>query len=233
MQAYDMEYAGIRASSVGCYVMQRPDIPAGKKDYTVIDISGKDGVLYVDEGTVSDIEISVELNFMTLPQQWLEKYRIIKKWLLGELGNLKFTDDEEYFYKVKKVEITGTKRKSREIGVLTVVFVCSGYVYREDGLKVYGISEVLQNQYAWSHPIYIVSGDSNTTLTVNGNKFQVNVGQNCRIDTERMITYREAGGELMNTYVSGDYEDLYLKPGENTILVSGANVKIIPNWRCL
>ena len=48
-----------------------------------------------------------------------------------------------------------------------------------------------------------------------------------------MITYRELNGEMMNTYVNGDYEDLYLKPGENMISVVGAEMKIIPNWRCL
>ena len=97
MQEYDMEYAGIRAKDIGCYVMQRPDIPAGKKNYTVIEIPGKDGSLYIDDGTVSDIEISIELNFMTLPQQWSERYRDIKSWLLSPLGILRFTDEEGYF----------------------------------------------------------------------------------------------------------------------------------------
>lgn len=233
MQEYDMEYAGIRAKDIGCYVMQRPDIPAGKKNYTVIEIPGKDGSLYIDDGTVSDIEISIELNFMTLPQQWSERYRNIKSWLLSPLGILRFTDDEGYFYKVKKVEISDVKRKNREIGTITAIFTCSGYIYREDGLKEYEIEDVLQNNYALAHPTYIISGNNNATLTVNGNKFYVNVGQNCRIDTERMITYRELNGEMMNTYVNGDYEDLYLKPGENMISVVGAEMKIIPNWRCL
>lgn len=204
-----------------------------KKNYTVIEIPGKDGSLYIDDGTVSDIEISIELNFMTLPQQWSERYRDIKSWLLSPLGILRFTDDEGYFYKVKKVEISDVKRKNREIGTITAIFICSGYIYREDGLNEYEIEDVLQNNYALAHPTYIISGNNNATLTVNGNKFYVNVGQNCRIDTERMITYRELNGEMMNTYVNGDYEDLYLKPGENMISVVGAEMKIIPNWRCL
>ena len=59
-----------------------------------------------------------------------------------------------------------------------------------------------------------------------------NVGQNLIIDTDRMIAYR-SDGTLNNTKVSGNYEDLYLKPGENSVEFSGGTLKVIPNWRCL
>lgn len=38
---------------------------------------------------------------------------------------------------------------------------------------------------------------------------------------------------LNNTKVSGNYEDMYLQPGNNKIEFYGGNLKVIPNWRCL
>ena len=59
------------------------------------------------------------------------------------------------------------------------------------------------------------------------------VGQNVTIDTELMIAYR-MDGTMENTSVTGDYEDLYLKPGYNEIeITEGFEAKVIPNWRSL
>ena len=68
------------------------------------------------------------------------------------------------------------------------------------------------------------------TLMVNGNEMTANVGQNLTIDTDLMMAYRQ-DGTLQNTAVTGDYEDLYLVPGDNVInITSGFDLKIIPNW---
>ena len=60
-----------------------------------------------------------------------------------------------------------------------------------------------------------------------------NVGQNLTIDTDLMIAYRQ-DGTMQNTAVTGDYENLYLLPGDNVISITdGFDLKIIPNWRTL
>ena len=70
-------------------------------------------------------------------------------------------------------------------------------------------------------------------LTVNGNKMTANVGQNLTIDTDLMIAYR-TDGTSQNTEVTGEYEDLWLPPGENSVSVTaGFSLTVIPNWRCL
>ena len=60
---------------------------------------------------------------------------------------------------------------------------------------------------------------------------QATVNGNITIDTDRMISYNDQMvGQ--NTAVTGDYEDLYLQEGDNTISVStGFTLSIIPNWR--
>lgn len=230
---YDIEYNGEKTADHDMYVVQRPNVPSPELGLEEIEVPGK-GTVYVRDGTVSDIEIQVDINFSVASDNWASKWREAKKWLLHyeNTGKLKFTDDKEFFYKVKKVSIDTAEREAYKIGRFTVTFTCEGYIYLESGSKEYSISSVLRNDYEECHPIFILTGSSNTTITVNGKKFMTNVGQNCIIDSDRMITYRQDGG-LMNTYVTGDYEDLYLKPGTNTISTSGASVKVIPNWRCL
>ena len=68
---------------------------------------------------------------------------------------------------------------------------------------------------------------------MNGNEFVAEVGQNVTIDTDLMLAYRQ-DGRMMNTSVTGDYQELYLKEGDNTIeITEGFGLKVIPNWRCL
>lgn len=75
----------------------------------------------------------------------------------------------------------------------------------------------------------LIKGDANCRLKVNGKYFVVNVGQECTIDTERQIAYK-SDGTLVNAYVTGDYEDLYLKTGGNTIEITPETMtmEIIP-----
>ena len=79
---------------------------------------------------------------------------------------------------------------------------------------------------------YKIAAEGMCTLKINGKTMTANVGQNLTIDTDRMIAYRE-DGTLNNTKVSGNYEDMYLQPGNNKIEFYGGNLKVIPNWRCL
>lgn len=234
MREYDLEYAGASATEHNIYVVKRPSIPAPERDYSECDIPGRDGVLYINEGTVRDIEITVEMNFMGEPDEWFEYWRHAKKWLMQKGQNqLKFGDDVGYFYLVKKVVLSESERVCHEIGRFTVTFLFHGYQYLEEGCRRYKREDVSYNPYSISHPIYIISGEGRCTITVNGKNMTANIGQNLTIDTELMIAYR-TDGTTANTAVKGDYEDLYLQPGENQIgITRGFSMEVIPNWRCI
>ncbi len=134
MWVYDMEYAGFSASEHNIYIVKRPSIPSPERNYLEIEIPGRDGKLYVDEGTVKDIEISVEMNFMGRHDEWFGYWRKAKGWLMQKgQHRLIFGDDADYFYLAKKVVIPEAERVCYEIGKFTVVFTCYGYQY----LKAY------------------------------------------------------------------------------------------------
>ncbi|MCM0703289.1 hypothetical protein, partial [Blautia sp. C3-R-101] len=78
---YDLEYAGVRAESLGIYVVRRPDIPAPEYDMEAIVIPGRDGVLHKDNHRYHPIEITIEFNYLEKPEAWAEKWRHVKRWL--------------------------------------------------------------------------------------------------------------------------------------------------------
>ena len=109
-------------------------------------------------------------------------------------------------------------------------FTCEPVQYAVAGDEFLALSEVANNPYDLCHPVYKIIGEGVCTLIVNGKVFTANVGQNAIIDSDRMLTYRE-DGTLQNTIVSGDYSDLYLIAGDNTITATeGFDVTVKPRW---
>lgn len=231
---FDIDYNG-KSSRELVRIPERPDFPAPKK--RILEraaAAGRDGDYIITDGAYEDIQLTVEMVFITPRNQWGEHYRKIKRWLLDSDDNkLTLSDDQLVYYRVKHVEISDTEREIRIGGELKAVFTLDPYTYYKSGLETYLPDKIKYNEFYTSKPVYMITGDGACTLTVNENAVKANVGQNLTIDTERMIAYRDDGG-LMNTSITGDYESLYLKTGENNISITdGFNLRIIPNWRTI
>ena len=232
---YGIQYNGIKDTDIGVFVVSRPSIPAPEPKVTMWNIAGRDGSLYSSDDFYDDIQIFVELNFMTPINEWAACARQIKQWLLDRKKDrrLYLSDDMSFFYKVKNVSVGEITRSSKRIGNLTPMFTCDPYMYLSTGENDYSIDKVKQNPYMTSHPVYRITGEGMCTLTVNGNEMTANVGQNLTIDTDLMMAYRQ-DGTVQNTAVTGDYEDLYLLSGDNDIAItSGFDISISPKWRTL
>ncbi|EOS79594.1 hypothetical protein C817_02569 [Dorea sp. 5-2] len=227
---YSISYGGKRCEDYKLYPITRPNIPAPSRDMELLKIPGKSGILVKDNKRYEPIEIPIEFNFFSKPDKWWEVFRNAKRWLSGG-GELEFSDDPDYFYKVYCVEIVDSEREMKRIGKFKANFTCDPYTYLKAGKQEYDRTEVQYNPYSEAHPAYKINGEGVCYLTVNGKAMRANVGQNITIDTERMIAYR-TDGAMQNTAVSGDYEDLYLLEGANQIVItSGFGLKVIPNWR--
>lgn len=235
---YDLEYNGINASSLQIFVREKVNIPSPRLKYTENEVQGRDGSLIESDEKYEDITIPVKFNYKTIESNWHEVFRKAKKWLFSNgTKKLIFSDDADYFYLVKRVEIGDNERLSDRIGSFSVNFICEPYQYLVSGETEYDISDVLNNPYDECHPIYIASA-SNVgiyNLTVNGNTVKINVVGEVYIDTEKMITYTDE--KIKNSLLTGDYANLYLKSGENTITTSSSSgfklrVRVVPRWRC-
>lgn len=229
---YDIMYNGDTGVKYGIIPARRPSVPAPEIRATETEIPGMDGVLIENDNTYAPITIPVEFNFLVPADKWMDAYRKAKRWLTGS-GWLILGDDQEYMYKVYYCKITDTERTSRRLGNFTAEFTCYPYTFISSGQREYEIRDVGYNPYMISHPIYIITGSGACTLTVNGKSMKGTINQGITIDTDRMIAYNS---QIVNqsNLLSGNYEDLYLLEGDNTISVSsGFSVKIIPNWRVL
>lgn len=229
----DIEYGGIRGSSLKIYARERPDIPAAKVRREQIIIPGKDGVVYQSDGTFEPTEIEIAFNYIGKETEWGKRWRKAQKWLSNENVPLRFSDDDGYFFWISHVELEDNERTTRRIGNFTATFITrDGLHYLNSGLREHEPDEIHWNPYETAHPVYKITGEGMCTLEVNGKQMTANVGQNLTIDTDRMLAYRE-DGTLQNTAVTGNYEDLYLREGETEIkITTGFELKVIPNWRC-
>ena len=232
MRKYGFDNENGTTFSHGLRFLEFPQFDYG---YEVIEnkvIPGRVGTLTVRTGRCTDTTITNVLEFTSDTVEMFEtKLNEIKKWLM-ETQKLVYTDKEDRFFLVKKVEFSNVKRKYGVFGNITVVFTCEPFAYFRCGEYEVDIDNVY-NSFSWAQPVYKITGDGICTLTVNGKSLIANVSGDLSIDTEKMICYRR-DGTSQNTAVSGNYEDLFLQEGENVISVTdGFECKVVPRWRCL
>lgn len=142
-------YNGESCKDVGLSVVSRPTIPVPEREYDTIKVEGRDGELHRDKKTYKDIEIPIEFNFVSkTPDVWAQDLRKVKKWLYsGKDKRLIFSDDPEYYYKVKKAVMGDTERTAKRKGKFEIVFTCESYMYRVDGQDEKEIGEYLYKLY--------------------------------------------------------------------------------------
>lgn len=224
---------GIKSCDYHIFFEKYPRITMGQELLKKKSIPGR-GNVYSRTGSFSDTEIKLvlDVNVFGAETSRIDAYMAARDFILN-CTRISFCDALDYFYKVKKVELDTLEQYADEAGDFDVEFLCEPGAFVRNGSYEHGLQEVLQNPYSISHPEYRITGEGTCELIVNGSVMTANVGQNLTINTELMIAYR-TDGTIQNTAVTGNYEDLYLQPGTNTISITeGFDLKIVPNWRCL
>lgn len=218
-------------------VEHRPNVPTPQRDIRFTPIDGRySGSLTEDMGTYGDIEISIDFSGV-YQDNFFDTLRQIKKWLIGNINDnsLSFSDDDGYFYKVKKVSIDkDIERKLKVLGRFSAVFVCEPYLYEAGHVLSYTTStqKTIYNDGYVSEPIIKVYGTGNITITLNNkNIYLTNIVDYIILDSIAQIATK--GTVRMDNNVLGDYP-LFLA-GNNTISWTGAvsKIEITPNWRYL
>lgn len=232
-ERFQFDFNDEPSAEYGILVETRPDIPTATENVDSVTIAGRESPIIIKNGTYDDITITVECGFkVDDPDKWGIQVRRIRQWLNGP-GTLTFSDNLEAFYKVKLIEIKKFEREGRRYGHFDVDFTCDAFEYVHAGLQEHSVADVLFNPYWTSRPIYNITGTGNCELTVNGSTMYATVADNVSIDTDKMLSYLK-GGSLANTTVTGDYADLYLINGNNTInITDGFTLTVVPNWRYL
>lgn len=224
---YSIQYKDCTSDNFGIFLYDYPEFSGAEKNYDEQSVAGRLGNLVGKDISKGNLEITC--TFSVLHPSFMAEIREIKRWLSGT-GELILSDSPEVYYAVQKVNYGSIERELRHYGRFVATFVCTPFEYLMEGKRECEIREALFNPYCVCRPVYKITGEGICSLTVNGNTMTADIGQNLTIDTERMMAYR-TDGAFQNTSVTGDYEGMHLKEGENEITITnGFDMKIIPNW---
>ena len=214
-------------------IVKRPGIPAPVKNINKAEITGHDGDLYEDLGGYADISIVVDFNFIDM-DNIKRSWRKIKSWLNNIQDNkLIFSDDIEFYYKVKNITLSELTITKKILGTFTATFICEVYSYDIAGLNSIELNNnsTLYNYLDTSKPLIKAYGGGVGTITINNNNFTVYIADYIYIDTALELAYKDIKDPA--NLIDGDYPTLI--NGENKISWDSniTKIEIQPNWRCL
>lgn len=227
---YDIDYNGTTGKMLGVAITTRPAIPVPQKRGEYVQVAGRDGSLFVSDGTYQDIQFEIQMNFVRAEHFWHDTARRVRNWLSGS-GILRLGNDPEWHYRVKNASSTQMDNISKKGAVFTASFVCEPFQYHDGGQVFMDVDQVSLNPFHECQPVYEIHGTGEFVLEVNGNEVSGTSDGVAYIDTEKMIAYKDSQTRVVT---SGDFEGLYLKNGQNAISINnGFTLKIKPNWRSL
>ena len=230
---FDIQYNGIRASSLKLLIKERPSIPAAEKGYKEIEVPGVNGTYLQDEGRFKSTEIPISMNYIGPERKWHGRWSKVQEWLSKTNGELIFLDDPNFYYRISRVNLSDNEHKGRRIGDFTATFKTKdGLRYLRTGKEKYNLSDLGWNSGEIAFPDYYISGSGTCVLSVNKENFEIKMNGSVVVDTERCLIYLP-DKTIVNNIGKGDFESLYLEPGQNNVSASkGFDVKAIPHWRC-
>lgn len=230
---YSIEFKGITSKQVGVEVVERPSMPTAERNVEEISVPGRNGALFFDYKTYKPITINIDLNFKSEPDEWHEKLSQIKRWIRGG-GMLRLSDMPGEFLNVYRTSLSECERSSKQVGTLTAEFVIEPFKYLDVGEEVIeNVSGSITNPGTEAEPLYYIAGTGTATLTINGKEIKALVDNHIYIDTALQVAYKSATRQASNN-IDGDYEDMKLQEGTNTITISqGFTLHVKPRWRRL
>ena len=229
----DIKFRGTSSKAYPLIITTPPQIGHGDKiteDYT---IPGRNGTLiskgyYRASATISvTMALVADEGFTSGVSKYKQAYRQVMSWLQGS-GKLIIGDSADSFYEVQKVEISTDERVILRYGNIEALFTVYPYEFLNSGDT--GISGgTIVNTADKASPLYKITGSGSGSLTVNNNVMTYSVDGELYIDTRRLIAYDSQGRNCSNN-ISGDYTQLRLVNGSNSVSASAGNLTVYPKW---
>lgn len=153
-------------------------------------------------------------------------------------GKVVFSNEPDKYYKYQILNQIDFERLVR-FRTATVTFHVQPFKFaNNEKSKTYTSFDnnsitVRNNGNYYSRPTITIFGNGTINLSLNGNQiFVINLGDQASqitIDAQSLEAYDADTNVLMNRSVDGDYDNLRLKVGTNTISWSGSVTKIVIN----
>lgn len=229
----DIKYKGTSSKAYPLTITEPPQVTHSDIISEEYSVPGRNGTLYSKNPYRGNATITVKFALVADDgvEDGVSKYRTawrqVNTWLQG-IGDLVIEDGEDAHYEVLRVIIASDTRAILRYGTLEVNFIVYPFEFLDEGdVGIEG--GTIDNDGDQTEPLYKIVGTGTGTLTVNGNTMTYEVEDELYIDVRRSIAY-DQDGENMNNKLAGDYEELRLIPGENTVSATTGTLTIYPKW---
>ena len=215
----------------GLLIQELPPISKPLLRNQIEEIDGRDGDIVMPLGYAAyDKDVSIGLYGKFDVDDVIEYF--------NSEGKVVFSNEPDKYYKYQVLNQIDFERLVR-FRTATVTFHVQPFKYSDDEKeKTYTSFDnnsvtIRNNGNYYSRPKITIFGTGTINLSLNGNQlFVINLGSQATqitIDAEQLEAYDEDTNVLMNRSVDGDYDNLRLKVGANTISWSGSVTKIVIN----
>ena len=221
-----------KTKNLGFALVGRPSIASADKKYETIEVEGRDGALTKFIG-YQDLKFTLKFNIL-FQNDIKQKLREIKG-LLSQAKTLAFDDSPNFFYKVKRAQISDTETIIKQSGVFSVEFIADPFEFESSSILEYDNPSNLiirNNTSYFSQPIIKIHGQDNIKLFVNDELVEIKqINEGIVIDSEMQEAYYN--NDNMNHQMLGDFPIFAI--GENKIRLEGNvnKIEILPQWRWL
>lgn len=229
----DIKFKGTSSKAYPLIVTKPPQVSHAELIADEWQLPGRDGSLISADQYSANAVITVDMalvadkGFTNNTSKYQIAYRQVRQWLQGT-GRLVIGDSPDSYYEVLKVTISTDDRTILRFGTMQVQFTVYPYEFLLSGDT--GISAgSINNVGDEASPLYKISGNGSGTLSVHGNTLAYTVSGTLYIDTRRLIAY---DGSMVNrnSQISGDYEDIRLIHGTNSVSATVGTLTIYPKW---
>lgn len=215
----------------GLLIQELPPISKPLLRNQIEEIDGRDGDIVMPLGYAAyDKDVSIGLYGKFDVDDVIEYF--------NSEGKVIFSNEPDKYYKYQILNQIDFERLVR-FRTATVTFHVQPFKFaNNEKSKTYTSFDnnsitVRNNGNYYSRPKITVFGTGTINLSLNGKQlFVINLGSQAAqitIDAEQLEAYDEDTNVLMNRSVDGDYDNLRLKVGTNTISWSGSATKIVIN----
>lgn len=211
----------------GLLIQNLPPISKPRIRTTIEEIDGRDGDIITKLGySAYDKEFDIGL-YDDFDMNDIIPY-------FNTEGKVIFSNEEDKYYKYQILEQIDYERLIRFKTARIKMHVQPFKYSSVEGVRTFTIDEeteisIKNNGNYFAKPIITITGSGTINLNING--YQVLVidlseESEVVIDTANMEAYNPTSGDLMNRQITGDYNDLNLQVGTNTISWSGTITEI-------
>lgn len=220
---------GISSNTIsGLLISTLPSISKPKIRTQTKEIDGRDGDIVTKLGYSAydkEIEIGLYGNYDT--DEVIEYF--------NSEGTIVFSNEADKYYNYQILEQIDFKKLIRFKTAKVRLHVQPFKYSAVEGIRTYNITNqdeitINNNGNYTAKPVITIAGSGTINLSVNGYEVLVielgETASTITIDTANMEAYNQNTSQLMNRSVTGDYDNLYLNAGKNTISWTGTITQI-------